>query len=185
VSNQSRQTEVARFGSGSAHQIHCHKWREAKMALDTYAVPISELHESTTAMLHNLTFIQKELPTLELVDDLTNEIVAVCQRFEWTLRDIRKEIYILEDKLGMHPGKEPFDPAVVNADPKATMSLIERWVTEETQAMDTLVKKLWTLSGQDKGLGTVSVLVTESAANILNARARVKEALSSISAQLE
>lgn len=155
------------------------------MAPDTYAAPISELHKSISAMLHNLAFIERELPTLELADDLRDEIVAVCQRFKWTLRDIRKEIYTLEDKLGMHPGREPFDPNVVNPDPKPTMSLIERWLTEEAQAMDTLVRKLWALVEEDEGLSTVSVLVTESAANILNARTRIKEALSSISAQLQ
>lgn len=136
-------------------------------------------------MLGNLAFIEKELPSLALADDLKDEIVAVCQGFGWTLRDIRKEIYTLEDKLGMHPGEEPFDPNVVNPDPKATMGLIEHWVAEEAQAMDALVRRLWALADENKGLGTMSVLVTESAANILHAQAKLKEALSSIAAQLQ
>jgi len=154
------------------------------MAPNVFAAPISELHESVSTMLDNLAFIEKEVTSLELMDDLRNEIVAVCQRFGWTLYDVRKEVYILVDKLGMRPDEEPFDPNVVNPDPRATMGLIECWIAEEAQAMHTLVTKLWALAEKNESLGIVNVLVTESAANVLNAQVRLKEALSSISAQL-
>lgn len=145
---------------------------------------ISELHESVSRMAQDLTHIQEELPHWDVSEALKREIVTVCQEFGSALYDIRKEIRTLEDKLGMHPNEEPFDPGVVNPDPRITMGLIERWLAREIDAMHALVIRLRTLAEADRELVGVTVLVTESAANILHAQMRVKEALASIAQQL-
>jgi hypothetical protein len=146
-----------------------------------FIAPISELYASVTAMAQNLTYIQEELSHWDISNTLKSEIVTVCQEFESALYDVRKEIRTLEDKLGMHPGEEPFDPGVVNPDPQVTLELIERWLAAETEAMHALVLKLGALAETDLEVMGVNVLVTESAANILLAQIQVKQALAAIS----
>lgn len=148
-----------------------------------FAKSIANLYHQNDAIAHNLAYIQKELPTLFLPNDLRNEISTLCREFESVVYDVRAEIRNLEDKLGLYPGEEPFD-SHINPDPRATMSLIEKWIASEVQALDTLVRKLWTLTAQDEQrYSLVNSLVTEAAANILQAQAGMRAELKSISAE--
>jgi hypothetical protein len=145
------------------------------MTAQEHKVRIAEIHLLLSAMQRNLEFIQQELPGLEMEDDLRDEIVQVCQGFWWTLRDIREELYTLQDKLGLRPGKEPYDPAVTNRDPSGNVRAIQGWLGQDLSRLDRLVKHLWALVEADLGLAAVSVLVTESAANIANAVTKVRQ----------
>ena len=150
-----------------------------------FVKPISNLYQRNHVIASNLAYILKELPTLSLPDELRNEILTMCQDFDSAVYDVKKEIRNLEDKLGLHPGEEPFDPNIVNPDPKVTMGFIERWIAAEIETLDKLVKKLWALAEQDaNSYGLVSVLVTESAGNIVQAHSGAKEELQLIRAQL-
>ena len=64
------------------------------------------------------------------------------------------------------------------------MELIECWLTEEVHAMHGIVRKLWERAGADENLRIVSVLVSESSANILNTSAKIKAALRDIATHL-
>lgn len=90
--------------------------------------PISDLYQLTSEIEAILNYILKEIRTLDAPKNLEDRVCSVCEEFENTLRDVKKEIRVLEDKLGMHPGEEPFDPGVVNPDPKVTIGLIDRWL---------------------------------------------------------
>jgi hypothetical protein len=61
-------------------------------------------------------------------------------------------IQTLEDELALRPGKEPFDPAVANPDPRGSLRMIEAWLGEETAKLDGLVKRFWALAEEDRGL---------------------------------
>jgi hypothetical protein len=62
-------------------------------------------------------------------------------------------------------------------DPRVTLGLIGRWTREQFLLLDPLVRRLY-------GSGAAYVLVAESAANMLNAWAGMKEALDGLAAEL-
>jgi hypothetical protein len=135
---------------------------------DTFAEPIAALRRSTSLIADNLSYIQKELPTLEVPESLRDEIVSACQKFEGALWDVNAEIRNLEE----------------NADPAVTIGLIGRWMRAEIETLHQLVTELRKASAEDVSRMGLEVLVTESAANILYAYRDLCDALNSISAGL-
>lgn len=147
--------------------------------------PIENLYKWCRVIDENLAFILRELPTLRLPDDMRGEVSATCTDFQDAIHDVIEELRILEDKLGLHPGQEPYDPGVVNRDPRATLETIERWLSQEAEKLNGLVKKLWALQERDPNTYTlVNALVTESATNIHKAVAGAKAEMRDISGRL-
>jgi hypothetical protein len=156
------------------------------MNTSIFIQPISNLYQRNDVINRNLAYIQKELPTLSIPAEIRDEISTVCDKFQWTLSDVRKEIRSLEDKLGMHPGEKPFDPHSVNPDPQVTIGFIQRWILEELQTLHELVQKLDKLAEQDsQSYDLVGLLVRESATNILKAYLGTQNDLKFIVGQLE
>ncbi len=155
------------------------------MNSEAFRVAIGQLYSSAGEIAGNIANIRKELPSLTIPQAEKLRIGKVCEEFEGAVYDVRKEIRNLEDKLGMHPGEEPFDPDIKNPDPRATMGFIDRWLRTEIEAMHQTVLHLDGLSKADRALGGAYLLVAESAANILNGYSTVQDALSSIRAALE
>jgi hypothetical protein len=145
---------------------------------------ISALYRGNQAIVHNLAYIQTELPRLALAGELSGEIAELCEGFLSAAYDVNTEIRNLEDKLGLHPDEEPFDPNIVNPDPRVTMGFIEHWTGNEVHKLDALVRKVWALADQDApAYGLVNVLLTESAGNILQAYNAMKAELARITQQ--
>ncbi|HNE06371.1 MAG TPA: hypothetical protein PLT08_17725 [Anaerolineales bacterium] len=156
------------------------------MDTSVFTQPISNLYQWTDVINRNLAYIKKELPKLSIPAEIRDEISAMCDGFQWMLSDVRKEIRNLEDKLGMHPGEEPFDPHITNPDPQLTIGLIQRWLLEELQTMHELIQKLDKLATQDsQSYDLVALLVRESATNILKAYLGTQNDLKFIVGQLE
>lgn len=140
------------------------------MDTSIFIQPIANLYQWNDVIDRNLAYVKQELPALPIPAEIRSEISTVCDTFQWTLSDVRKEIRNLEDKLGMHPGEEPCDPNIVNPDPQVTIGFIQRWILEELSALHDLVQKLDKLAAQDShAYDPVSLLVKESFANILKA----------------
>ena len=156
------------------------------MDTSIFTQPISNLYQWNNVINRNLAYIKKELPTLSIPAEIRDEISTVCDKFQWTLSDVRKEIRNLEDKLGMHPGEEPFDPNIINPDPQVTIDFIQRWILEELQTLHELVQKLDKLAEQDsQSHDLVGLLVRESATNILKACLGTQNDLKFIAGKLE
>lgn len=140
------------------------------MDTSIFIQPIANLYQGNDVINRNLAYIQKELPTLSIPAETRDEISTMCNKFQWTLSDLRKEIRNLEDALGMHPGDEPFDPSIVNHDPHVTIGFIQKWIAAELSTLRELVEKLDQLAEQDsRTYDLVRVLVKESAINIFKA----------------
>lgn len=146
---------------------------------------ISRLYSSLAEIAGNIDYIRDELPRLAIPNVERLRVENACAKFAWTVYDVRKEIRNLEDKLGLHPGEEPFDPGIINPDPRVTMNFISDWLLTEIEAMHQTVVHLENLSKETAALGIVYILVTESATNILNAFSTVQDTLGSIGAHLE
>jgi hypothetical protein len=155
------------------------------MKATTFTEPVLTLYRCLGEMAANLAYISRELPALEMEDGIRAAIIGMCDDFDSALYDVRKEVRTLEDKLGMHPGEEPFDPNVVNPDPKATLSLIETWLRRELEALHVVVKKLERAAEQDPAMGGVFVLVAESGANMLTAFVAIRDRLKFIAAKID
>src|SRR5688572_13156973 len=104
-----------------------------------FTEPVLTLYRSLDDIATNLAYISRELPALTMGEGVRTAITGMCKEFDSALYDVRKEVRTLEDKLGMHPGEEPFDPDVVNTDPKVTLSLIETWLSRELEGLNTVV----------------------------------------------
>ncbi len=146
---------------------------------------ILKLYASHTEMAANIVYIRRELQKLRMADDIRDEIVQMCDNFDSALYDVRKEVRTLEDKLGMHPGEEPFDPGVTNPDPRVTMEFIRNWLWSEIERLHAIVTRLERDSKGAADIGSVYVLVAESAVNILRAFTTLKEALEVITTTLD
>lgn len=160
---------------------------QSNMATHTnsLAESVADMYKWSRVIDQNLAFILHELPGLKLPADARDEISGVCVDFQDAMHDVIEEMRILEDKLGLHPGQEPNDPGVVNRDPRVTLETIERWLSQEAEKLNGLVRKLWALQEQDPNTYTlVNALVTESATNIHKAVAGEKEEMRNISGRL-
>jgi hypothetical protein len=151
----------------------------------TFTEPVLTLYRSLDEMAANLAYVRRELPALAMGDVLRAATKGMCDEFDSALYDVRKEVRTLEDKLGMHPGEEPFDPDVVNTDPRVTLSLIETWLSRELEGLHTVVKELERGAEREPTLGAAFVLVAESGANILKAFGAIRERLKFIAVKVD
>jgi hypothetical protein len=152
------------------------------MNIDIYSAQVAVLWEAANDMAANIAFIEGELPSLGLPDAERERIAEACSFFMNELYDVRTEIRNLEDKLGLHPGEEPYDPGIVNPDPRGTMGLITDALMSGVECMHGLVSQL---QGAPYGTPEISLaltLVMESATNIFRACSRVNKAFAVIKA---
>lgn len=153
--------------------------------MSLFTAEVQKLYASLREMAANLQYIRRESAHLEMPAALRTEISRGCEEFESALYDVRKEVRTLEDKLGMHPGEEPFDPDVVNPDPRANLGFILRWLQTELDALHEIVTRLDSTVKDDPSLGIVCVLVTESAANVHRSYTVISDAVRAIDAALD
>jgi hypothetical protein len=146
----------------------------------SFANHVSGLNRCLADIAANLAYVRQELLALNVSAAVGAEVLAMRDEFAAALDDVRSEVRILEDKLGMHPDEDPFDPNVLNADPKATTALIEKWLRREIDSWDAMARRLDQEAKRLPELTALLVLLTESGANICNAFAEITERLKSI-----
>lgn len=144
---------------------------------------IHELYQSVSEIGANLEYITKEIPALNVSQELRKQVADVCEEFRSCLYDVKKEIRNLEDKLGMHPGEEPFDPNITNPDPKVTIGFIRNWLRRSIDEMHSLITGLE--NPKEANTTGLYILCAESGANILKAYQQIGEALDSIGRTLD
>jgi len=153
------------------------------MGSEIFIEPVSSLYRLLEEISGQIAFIRRELPSLEMSKQIRPAISGMCEDFDSTLYDVRKEVRTLEDKLGMQPGEEPFDPDV-NPDPRATLSLIRSWLRTELESLNRIVTKLQTREERGSATGAVFILVAESGAGILRAFGSIENILAFIESKL-
>lgn len=146
---------------------------------------IKKLYASLAEIAQNVDYILINLPSLTILHTERLNIERTCEEFKSAVYDVRKEIRNLEDKLGLHPDEDPFDPGINNPDPYVTMNFIDKWLCTRIYTMHQTVQHLEKLSMDTGASNSAYVLVAESAVNILNAYSAIKESLGSIGAELD
>jgi hypothetical protein len=114
--------------------------------------------ECAMQMMLNATYIQRELPTLDLPEQINAKIKTMCDSLIDTKHDVMTELFELGVETQTDASKVP-----------GKVQRIDQWLSEPIGEMHQLVIDLQTSTGTDPLLLRVFFLVTESATNILNA----------------
>ena len=117
-------------------------------------------------MLCNATYIQKELPNVAIPDGLGEKIEAVCVSLIATKHDVMTEVLEL-DNLPLTTPPDVLDE---------TINMIMKWLGEPIRDMDKLALACQAAASEDERFIGCSLLIGESATNILNASIAVLDA---------
>ena len=121
---------------------------------------ISAIRDCALIMLENASYIQRELPNVEMREALRLQTAEVCDSMAGTKHDIISELFEIDEFL-----KSKTNWAVV-------LSRIDRlikWLWEDISKMHQVVMALREDSQKNQKHTLSLVLVQESAANIVNA----------------
>ena len=151
-----------------------------KGALRHYEEQISKLYIATNDIRSNLSYICDELPSLKTDAETRDAILHVCGDFAWETMDIQMEVRKLEDNLGLRTGEAPFHRGMDSDNPIETMGYIHDWLGPQLMAMHNLVNRLNEKAAGDANAALLSLLLTESATNIIHAALAVQDALDDI-----
>jgi hypothetical protein len=128
--------------------------------------------ECAMQMMLNATYIQRELPTLDLPEQINAKIKTMCDSLIDTKHDVMTKLFELADETQTDASKVP-----------GKVQRIVQWLSEPIGEMHQLVIDLQTSTGIDPLLLRVFFLVTESATNILNALNSVSMAADTVLTQ--
>jgi hypothetical protein len=132
----------------------------------------------------NASYMRGELENLGCSSDRNARIEHLCGELDGLAYDLRTEVYNLQDKLGLRPGEEPWDPDIANPDPRVTLDFFRDWPRAVFEEMHDLVQTLKEDS-ENEGGTLPFILVAESGANMLNAHKDVLDAIDRIEALLQ
>jgi hypothetical protein len=130
--------------------------------MNSSAVPgaISAIRDCALIMLENASYIQRELPNVEMLEVLRLQTAEVCESMIGTKHDVISELFEIDELL-----KSKTDWAVVSS---RTDRIIE-WLWEDISKMHQVVMALLEDSQKNESHTLSLILVQESAANIINA----------------
>jgi hypothetical protein len=129
------------------------------MKTDTQTIRcyLAETRDFAIQMMQNAAYIQKELPSLEMPDDLRTSIGKLCDELIGTKHDLMHEIFEASEWLESDPDRF-----------KLWRELIRSWILEVIMTINECVKAVQEAVKNGSASPLVSLLVMESAANILN-----------------
>jgi hypothetical protein len=114
--------------------------------------------ECAMQMMRNASYIQSELPNLDLAEQTNTKIQAMCDSLISTKHDVMTELFELADETQTDASKMP-----------AKVQRILQWLSEPIGEMHQLLIDFQASSETNSRLFTTFILVAESATNILNA----------------
>jgi adenosine deaminase len=135
---------------------------------------ISAIRDCALIMLENASYIQRELPNVEMSEALRSQTAEVCESMVGTKHDVISEIFEIDELL-----KSKTEWAVVSS---RTDRLI-RWLWEDILKMNQVVMALREDSQKNQNHRLSLVLVQESAANIVNAFNCAKAAVDALASE--
>lgn len=118
---------------------------------------VQEARQCAIQMLANASYIEAELPNVELPDDLRAMTAQLCTTLVGTKHDVISELHEMFDA----------DSPMAAATVRLRAQRLVRWLAEDIRALDELVTALRAASTRDERYGLAELLVTESAATIL------------------
>ena len=125
------------------------------------------IRDCALVMMENASYIQQELPRVEMSEALRSRTAEVCESMVGTKHDVISELFELDELL---------QPEGDQAEVSSRIDRVIAWLWEDISKMHQLVLDLRDESGENEDFTLALVLVQESAANIINAFNRAKAA---------
>ncbi len=120
----------------------------------------SGIHACAMQMLYNASFIQKELPSLEMPDSLRDQITKLCSDLIGSKHDL------IDDSIEL---EEAMVEGASHARLIERVKTILRWIQNDVSSIQECVEAINEAVKSGIAPSIVATLVMESAANILNA----------------
>jgi len=121
---------------------------------------ISAIRDCALIMLENASYIQHELPNVEMLEVLRLQTAEVCESMMGTKHDVISELFEIDRLL-----ESKTDLALV----LSRIDRVLRWLWEDISKMHQVVMALREDSHKNENHTLAEVLIQESAANILTA----------------
>jgi hypothetical protein len=159
------------------------------------------IRDCALAMMGNASYIQQELPRVEMTEELRSRTAEICESMVGTKHDVISELFEMDELLQAEADRAEADrtgagPTDASSPQKETgqsagsigqaetaaaavLSRIDRvirWLGEDLSRLHELVLALREESRKNDDYTLALVLVQESAANIINAFNRAKAA---------
>ena len=131
-----------------------------KTDLTTFHRFLGETHQCAMQMMENGSYILKQLPSLQMPDALRQQLEALCQELISTKHDLVHEIHEISELAVKTPG----DPAI-----RERIDRICQWINGDNLSFKTGVDAVHEAMARGEVDGLLSLLLTESGVNILNA----------------
>jgi hypothetical protein len=110
-------------------------------------------------MMSNASYIQRQLPTIEVPDELRAKVEALCESLIGTKHDVITELFELDEQARAGVSEEKLSEK---------MHRTVKWLCEPIQEMHELVQEVEQLTSKDPRYGLLFILIIESATNIAN-----------------
>jgi hypothetical protein len=111
-------------------------------------------------MMENAAFIQKEIPSLQMADDLRSTIRELCDNLIGTKHDLIHEIFEIEPRIETKPDSAQVQHGIQS---------MRQWMAEAINSVNDCVARVQKAVTQGTAMPLLGMLVMESAVNILNA----------------
>jgi hypothetical protein len=130
--------------------------------MNSSAVPgaISAIRDCALIMLENASYIQRELPNVEMLEALRLQTAEVCESMVGTKHDVISELFEIDELLKLKTNWAVVSPRI---------DRVIRWLWEDISKMHQVVMALLEDSQKNESHTLSLILVQESAANIINA----------------
>lgn len=135
---------------------------------------MSAIRDCALIMLENASYIQRELPNVEMREALRSQTAEVCESMVGTKHDVISELFEIDELL-----KSKTDWAVVSS----RIDRVIRWLWEGISKMHQVVMALCEDRKKNENHTLALVLVQESAANIVNAFNCAKAAVDALASE--
>lgn len=132
---------------------------------------MEESYACAMAMLETATYIEAELPNVQMDEVLRTKVSELCAKLLETKHDVVRELQELAELLSKD---SPEDQVT------STFERIIRWFWADIRQMHDVVTQLSAASDRDPAFSLGFILVSESAVNVLQPFTRAKEALNSL-----
>jgi 3-phosphoglycerate kinase len=137
---------------------------------------LSTIRDCALTMLENVSYVQRELPNVEIADSLRSQTAEVCDAMVGTKHDIISELFEIYELL-----ESDAELAVISS--RLTRSI--RWLWEDLSRLHQVVMALRADSQKNENHTSATILIEESAANILNAFNRAKAAVDAVVSDMD
>ena len=132
------------------------------------------IRDCALAMMGNASYIQQELPRVEMTGELRSRTAEICESMVGTKHDVIHELFAVDVLLESKAGQTTV---------QSRIDLILGWLWEDIARMHELVLALREDSRQNDDFVLALVLVQESGANIINAFNGAKAAADALPSQ--